>query len=77
MNKVCENPIQSATDMLKHMAVHSASRAFAPVVGHVSHPEMGADSPMNWLISSVPPDSSSSGPPRFPNNRIKSITAEG
>jgi len=31
MNKVCENPIQSATDMLKHMAVHNASRAFAAV----------------------------------------------
>ena len=43
MNKVCENPIQSATDMLKHMAVHNASCAFAPAVGHVSHPEMGAD----------------------------------
>ena len=43
MNKVCENPIQSATDMLKHMAVHNASRAFAPVVGLVSPPEMGTD----------------------------------
>ena len=32
MNKVCENPLRSATDMLKHMAVHRASRAFAPVV---------------------------------------------
>jgi hypothetical protein len=31
MNKICETPLQSATDMLKHMAVHSASRAFAPV----------------------------------------------
>ena len=39
MNKICENPIQSATDMLKHMAVHKASRAFAPVVAHVTQPE--------------------------------------
>jgi hypothetical protein len=31
MNKLCEEPIQSATDMLKHMADHNASRAFAPV----------------------------------------------
>jgi hypothetical protein len=31
MNKICEEPIQSATDMLKHMAAHNASRAFAPV----------------------------------------------
>jgi hypothetical protein len=30
MNKMCENPIQSATDMLKHMAAHKRSRAFAP-----------------------------------------------
>jgi hypothetical protein len=29
MNKVCERPIQAATDMLKHMAAHNASRAFA------------------------------------------------
>jgi hypothetical protein len=36
MNKVCENPLQSATDMLKHMAVHKASRAFAPVVVDIS-----------------------------------------
>jgi hypothetical protein len=31
MNKMCQEPIQSATDMLKHMAAHNASRAFAPV----------------------------------------------
>lgn len=28
MNKMCERPIQAATDMLKHMAAHNASRAF-------------------------------------------------
>jgi hypothetical protein len=32
MNKICENPLQSATDMRKHIAAHNASRAFAPVV---------------------------------------------
>lgn len=31
MDKICEKPIQSAIDMLKHMAAHNASRAFAPV----------------------------------------------
>jgi hypothetical protein len=30
LNKLCEKPLQSATDMLKHMAAHNASRAFAP-----------------------------------------------
>ncbi len=29
MNTICKTPIQSATDMLKHMAAHNASRAFA------------------------------------------------
>jgi hypothetical protein len=31
VNKICEKPIQAATDMLKHMAAHNASRAFATV----------------------------------------------
>ena len=31
MDRICETPLQSATDMLKHMAAHNASRAFAPV----------------------------------------------
>jgi hypothetical protein len=31
VNKICERPIQAATDMLKHMAAHNASRAFAAV----------------------------------------------
>jgi len=38
MNKICEKPLQSATDMLKHMAAHNASRAFA-TVGRVIRPE--------------------------------------
>ena len=29
INEICEKPIRSATDMLKHMATHNASRAFA------------------------------------------------
>jgi hypothetical protein len=31
MNKICEKPIQSATDILKHMAVHHRSRVFAAI----------------------------------------------
>ena len=31
MNQICEKPLQSATDMLRHMAAHNASRAFATV----------------------------------------------
>ena len=31
LNKLCETPLQSATDMLKHMAAHNHSRAFVPV----------------------------------------------
>jgi len=49
MNKICESPIQSATDMLKHMAVHNASRAFAPVE-HVTQPEPEAD-PSDELVN--------------------------
>jgi hypothetical protein len=38
MNKLCESPIQSATDILKHMAAHNASRAFA-VAARAMSPE--------------------------------------
>jgi hypothetical protein len=38
MNKICERPLQAATDMLKHMAAHNASRAFA-VAASVIAPE--------------------------------------
>jgi hypothetical protein len=41
MNKICGTPLQSATDMLKHMAAHNASRAFA-TVGRVSQTELQA-----------------------------------
>ena len=47
MNKMCKTPLQSATDMLKHMAVHNASRAFA-AVGQVAQPESESD-PSNEL----------------------------
>jgi hypothetical protein len=49
MNKICKTPLQSATDMLKHMAVHNASRAFA-AVGHVMQPEPEAD-PSSELVN--------------------------
>jgi hypothetical protein len=39
MNKMCEKPLQSATDILKHMATHNASHAFASVE-HVTGPEV-------------------------------------
>ena len=41
MNKMCERPIQAATDMLKHMAAHNTSRAFAAVES-VIRPELEA-----------------------------------
>ena len=39
MNKMCEKPLQSATDILKHMATHNASHAFASVE-RVTGPEV-------------------------------------
>ena len=38
MNKICEKPLQSATDMLKDIAAHDASHAFA-AVARVIRPE--------------------------------------
>jgi hypothetical protein len=29
MNKICQTPLQSAADMLKHMSAHNSSRAIA------------------------------------------------
>ena len=40
MNKLCKTPLQSATDMLKHMAVHKASRDL--VAGERVTPELAA-----------------------------------
>jgi hypothetical protein len=31
MNMICKTPLQSAADMLSHMAAHKASRVLAPV----------------------------------------------
>ena len=31
MDKICATPLQSAVDMLKHLAAHNAARAFAAV----------------------------------------------
>ena len=46
MNKICATPLQSATDMLKHMAAHSASRAFSrpgvETLAAVELPTLGA-----------------------------------
>jgi hypothetical protein len=53
MNKICNTPLQSATDMLKHMAVHNASRAFAPGAEDVTQPEPEAD-PSGEFESYVP-----------------------
>ena len=41
VNKICDKPIQAATDMLKHMAVHNVSRAFA-VAARIMEPELKA-----------------------------------
>ncbi len=41
VNKICEKPIQAATDMLEPMAAHNASRAFA-TVEHDMRPEPDA-----------------------------------
>jgi hypothetical protein len=38
MNKLCETPLQAATDMLKHMAAHNVSRPVA-AVERVTRPE--------------------------------------
>jgi len=40
MNKLCKTPLQSAADMLKHMATHKASRAL--VAGERVTPELAA-----------------------------------
>ncbi len=65
VNKICERPIQAATDMLKHMAAHNASRAFA-VVESVVRPEpeviLAVDS-----ISALPAVPWTASSPQLPN----------
>jgi hypothetical protein len=34
MNKICEKPLQSASDILKHMALHNASHII-PTAGRI------------------------------------------
>ena len=49
MNEICEKPIQAATDMLKHMAAHKRSRAFAvrePVLEAELIPAVESASPL-------------------------------
>ena len=52
MNKICERPIQSATDILKHMAAHNASRAFAVAAG-VMGPEPEQAIPAGELLPTL------------------------
>jgi hypothetical protein len=71
VNRICERPIQSATDMLKHMAAHNASRAFA-MAERVMEPEPEA-------ILSVEPLPALPAIPWFaspPNHSTKLFTAE-
>jgi hypothetical protein len=51
VNKICERPIQTATDMLKHMAAHNASRAFA--AAGIVEPEAEAVIPSGELASTL------------------------
>jgi|HubBroStandDraft_6_1064221.scaffolds.fasta_scaffold35521_3 hypothetical protein len=39
MNRICETPLQSATNILKHMATHTASYSFTSV-GRATRPEL-------------------------------------
>ena len=50
VNKICERPIQAATDMLKHMAAHNASRAFA-----VAESVMGQQPEAILAVEPLPP----------------------
>ena len=51
-NEICEKPLQAATDMLKHMAAHNASRAFA-----TAERVIGAE-PVPAVAPAVPPSAS-------------------
>jgi hypothetical protein len=50
VNKICERPIQAATDMLKHMAAHNTSRAFA-----VAESVMGQEPEAILAVESLTP----------------------
>jgi hypothetical protein len=49
MNKICERPIQAATDILKHMAAHNASRSFA-AAARVMAPKPAEAIPVDALL---------------------------
>ena len=65
VNKICERPIQAATDMLKHMAAHNAARAFSTVES-VMRPELEGILAVEPLLAlpAVPWTASS---PQLPN----------
>ena len=65
MNKICERPIQVATDMLKHMAAHNASRAFA-VAASVMGAEPGAALAVEPLLA-LPAMPWTASSPQSPN----------
>jgi hypothetical protein len=54
MNEICKTPLRSATDMLRHLAAHNASRAFA-TVEHATGPELDGAA-----ASELPPSPSAS-----------------
>ena len=64
INKMCERPIQAATDMLKHMAAHNASRAFA-----VAESVMGQQPEAILTVEPLPPLAMPwiASPPESPN----------
>jgi len=57
-NEICEKPLQTATDMLKHMAAHNASRAFDTgerVIGSEPVPEVASAQPPSVPHAESPP----------------------
>src|SRR6266436_4338763 len=67
MNKICERPIQAATDMLKHMAAHNASRAFA-----VAASVRGREPEALLAVEPFPVPLRCRGSVRIPNHRTES-----
>jgi hypothetical protein len=55
VNKICERPIQTATDMLKHMAAHNASRAFALAEGVMEAVAERVMEPQSEIIPAAEP----------------------
>jgi hypothetical protein len=67
MNKMCERPIQAATDMLKHMAAHNASRAFVAVESVIGPEPKPAISRELSTALSVPQQPWIASSPQSPN----------